>query len=62
MLNIIIIQVTIMYIVHLFGFGPIAVAARSEAWVCCSWLSGIISSNPVGGMDVCFLCVLCVVR
>jgi len=34
---------------------PIPVAARSKAWVCGRSLAGIAGSNPVGGMDVCFL-------
>ena len=32
---------------------PIPVAARSKAWVCGRSLSGIVGSNPTGGMDVC---------
>jgi hypothetical protein len=36
------------------------VAARSKAWVWGRSLAGIASSNPAGGMDVCLLCVLCV--
>ena len=31
-------------------------AARSKAWVCGRLLSGIVSSNPVGGMDACRVC------
>jgi len=41
---------------------PIRVAARSKAWVCGGSLSGIAGSNPSGGMDVCLLWGLCVVR
>jgi hypothetical protein len=41
---------------------PIPVAARSKAWVCFRSLAGIAGSNPTGGMDVCLLWVLCVVR
>ena len=37
-------------------------AARSKAWVCGSWVVGIVGSNPVGGMDVCLLQVLCIIR
>jgi hypothetical protein len=40
---------------------PITMAARSKAWVCGSSLAGIAGSNPVGSMDVCLLCLLCVV-
>ena len=38
------------------------VAARSMAWVCGRSLAWIAGSNPAGGMDVCLLWVLCVVR
>jgi len=38
------------------------VAVRSEAWVCDRSLAGIVGSNPAGGMYVCLLKVLCVVR
>jgi len=38
------------------------VAARSKVWVCDRSLAGIAGSNRTGGMDVCLLCVLCVVR
>jgi hypothetical protein len=41
---------------------PIAVAARSKAWVCGRSVTGIVGLNPAGGMDVCLLGVLCVVR
>ena len=34
---------------------PIAVAARSKAWVCGRSLAGIAGLNPAGGMDVCLL-------
>ena len=37
-------------------------AARSKVWVCGHWLAGILDSNPAGGMDVCLLRVLCIVR
>ena len=37
-------------------------AARSKAWVCGLSFAGIAGSNPAGGMDVCLLWVLCVVR
>jgi len=40
----------------------ISVAARSKEWVCGRSLAGISGSNPVGGMEVCLLWVLCVVR
>jgi hypothetical protein len=41
---------------------PIPVAARSKAWVGSPSHAGIAGSNPTGGMDVCLLWVLCVVR
>jgi hypothetical protein len=31
--------------------GPISVAARSKARVCCRSLAGIVGSNPAGDMD-----------
>ena len=34
--------------------------AVSNAWVCDRSLAGISGSNPIGGMDVCLLCMLCV--
>jgi hypothetical protein len=43
-------------------FKTIGVAVRSTAWVCGRSLTGIVGSNPAGGMDVCLLWVLCVVR
>ena len=39
-----------------------AMAARSKAWVCGCSLAGIACSNPAGGLDVCLLRMLCVVR
>ena len=41
---------------------PIPVAARTKASVCGRSLAGIVGSNPTGGMHVCLLWVLCVVR
>jgi hypothetical protein len=41
---------------------PIPVAAPSTVWVCGRSLAGIAGSNSAGGMDVCLLWVLCVVR
>jgi hypothetical protein len=32
---------------------PIRVAARSKAFVCGRSLTGILGSNPAGGMDIC---------
>jgi len=41
---------------------PMPVAARSKAWISGRSLAGIAGSYPAGGMDVCLLRVLCVVR
>jgi len=41
---------------------PLPVAARSKARVCGHSLPGFVGSNPAGGMKVCLLCVLWVVR
>ena len=46
----------------LFAFLPVPVAARSKAWFCGRSLSGIVSSNSAGSMDLCLLSVLRVVR
>jgi hypothetical protein len=48
--------------IYLFKHTPIPVAARSKAWVCGRSLSGIVGSNPAGGMDVCLLWVSCIFR
>ena len=40
----------------------ISVIARSKAMICDCLLSGVAGSNPAGGMGVCVLWVLCVVR
>jgi hypothetical protein len=40
----------------------ISVSARSGMWVCSRSLPAIDGSNPAGGMLVCLLWVLCVVR
>jgi hypothetical protein len=41
---------------------PIPVAAPFKACVCGRSISGIVGSNPAGGIDVCLLWVLCVVK
>ena len=46
----------------MWQYMAIPVAARSNAWVCGRSLAGVGGSNPAGGMDVCLLCSLCVVR
>ena len=50
----------VIYIFH--EFVPIPVATRSKALACGRSPAGIVGSNPTGGMDVCLLGVLCVVR
>jgi hypothetical protein len=40
----------------------VVMVAWSKAWVCELLLAGVAVSNPAGDMDVCLLCVLCVVR
>ena len=44
------------------NISPILVALRSKAGYYGRSLDGIVVSNPAGGMDVCLLRVLCVVR
>jgi len=44
------------------NYMPVPVAARSKAQVCGSSPAEIVGSNPTGGMDICLLWVLCVVR
>ena len=41
---------------------PVPVAGRSKAWVCGLSPAEIVGSNPTGGMDVCLLWVLFIVR
>ena len=41
---------------------PVTVAARSKLSVCGRSTAENVGSNPTGGMDVCLLQVLCVVR
>jgi hypothetical protein len=41
---------------------PIPVAAQCKAWVCGRLHAGIAGSKPAGGMDVCLLWVLRIVR
>jgi hypothetical protein len=40
----------------------IPTAVRSKAWVCGCSLAGIAGANPSGGIYICLLRVLCVVR
>jgi hypothetical protein len=41
---------------------PVPVAAESTAWVWCRSPAEFVGSNTTGGMDVCLLWMLCVVR
>jgi hypothetical protein len=41
---------------------PVPVAAPSKAYLCGPSPAEIVSSNPIGGMDICLLWLLCVVR
>ena len=57
---------TINAVTHLLfqyadAFQPIPVATR-KTWVCDRSLAAIEGSNPAGGMDVCLVWALCVVR
>jgi hypothetical protein len=38
---------------------PIAVTTLPEAWVCGCLLAGIVGSNPIGGMALSFVRVVC---
>jgi hypothetical protein len=40
------------------GSNQISVVAQSKAYVCGRSPAGISGSNPVGGTDVCLLCLL----
>jgi hypothetical protein len=51
-----------LYLYSLTYNRPIPVIAQSKAWVKGRSLAGIVGSNRAGGMDVCLLWVLCVVR
>jgi hypothetical protein len=42
----------------LYAFMTDPVDARSKAWVCGRSLTGIVGSNPTGGMDVCVVFVV----
>jgi len=49
-------------IIYIYLHTPVPVDARYKTWVC--GLSNVVISglNPAGGMDVCPLWMLCVVR
>lgn len=40
----------------------IPVVVRSKEWVCSSLVAGITGSNTAEGMDVCLMCLLCIVQ
>jgi hypothetical protein len=48
--------------IYYISYMPSLMAARSKEWVCGCVLTGIAGSNPAGGMEVCVLSMLCVVR
>ena len=39
--------------------GSYPVAARSKAWDCGLSLAGFVGSNPIGGIDICLVSVVC---
>ena len=41
--------------IYIYIYMPISVGARSKVWVYGRSLSGIVGSNPAGGMDVCLM-------
>jgi hypothetical protein len=54
-----------MYIciyLFIYLFRPIPVATLPKVWVCGRALTGIVGSNPTGGMDVFLLYSVCVVK
>jgi len=53
-------QNPVLYVV--MSANPIPVAAQSKACVCGRSIAGFVGYNPAGGMDVCLLWMLCVVR
>ena len=53
---------TLNFIIIKINGLPIPVAARSKPYVYGRSLAGIVGSSLAGGMDVCLLLVLCVVR
>jgi hypothetical protein len=48
--------------IHQFSLLHVPVAAPSKVLVCGRSAAEIVGSNPIGGVDVCLLRVLCVVR
>jgi len=48
--------------VMIMDYTRIPLAARPKVWIYGALIAGIAGSNPAGGMDVCLLWVLCVVR
>jgi hypothetical protein len=45
-------------LIQVMVIAPIAVAARSRAWVYGRSFAAIVGSNPTGGMDVCVVFVV----
>jgi len=52
----------VLFISFKIAFLPVPVAARSKTEVFGRSPAEIVGSNPTGGMDVCLLWMLCVVR
>jgi hypothetical protein len=44
------------------GYWSIPVAVRSKAYACGRSIAEIAVSNPSKGMDVCLLCLICIVQ
>jgi hypothetical protein len=51
----------VLHLIYILLYMPVPVAARSKGQVYGRSPAAIIGSNPTGAMDVCVLCVLCVV-
>jgi hypothetical protein len=56
--NIIQLKVIMHFTPQYYDKTPIAVAARSKAWVCGRSLAGIADLNPSGDMNGCLLCAV----
>jgi len=50
------------YILTIPSSLPVPVAVRSKAWICGRSPAETVGSNSAEGMDVCLVCVLCIVR
>jgi hypothetical protein len=52
----------VAFYIHKFDICQSSWPGKSTAWVCGHSLAGIVGLNPASGMDICFLCILCVVQ